>query len=151
MYCIAWIASRALKGHASQHCRFCPLLVNQPNWLCYLAWPFHALSDRISCNEFLEALRNADQPQVGFVSGTPNLIKSKTAPAYCEVLLYSWVKIHFQVLILEKVLDFRILHEQGTIMDLLKVSQSTQTLHVQSNKKLRGKKYSLVWFIIKCK
>ena len=40
------------------------------NWQCYLARPFHALFARISCNTFLESLKHADQPWVGFVDGT---------------------------------------------------------------------------------
>ena len=46
------------------------------NWLCYLAWPFHALFSRISCNTFLESLKHTDQPWVVFVSGAWNSIKN---------------------------------------------------------------------------
>ena len=40
------------------------------NWPCYLARPFHALFARISCNTFLESLKHANQPWVGFVAGS---------------------------------------------------------------------------------
>ena len=40
------------------------------NWPCCLAQPFHALLARISCNIFLESLKHADQPWIGFVDGT---------------------------------------------------------------------------------
>ena len=40
------------------------------NWPCYLAQPFHALFSKILCNTFLESLKHADQPRVGFVAFT---------------------------------------------------------------------------------
>ena len=46
------------------------------NWLCYLAWPFHALFARILCNTFLESLKHTNQPWVVFVSWAWNFIKN---------------------------------------------------------------------------
>ena len=40
------------------------------NWLCYLEQPFHVLFAWISCDTFLESLKHANQPWVGFVDGT---------------------------------------------------------------------------------
>ena len=40
------------------------------NWQCQLAWPFHALYARISCKTFLESMKHADKPGVGFADGT---------------------------------------------------------------------------------
>ena len=58
------------------------LVLGESARICHepLAWPFHALFARISYNTFFESLKHTDQPWVGFISGTHNLLK--TASAY---------------------------------------------------------------------
>ena len=57
---------RALLGSTANSAQFWRI---GQNWRCYLARPFHALFARISCNTFLESLKQTDQPLVVFVSG----------------------------------------------------------------------------------
>ena len=42
------------------------------NWLCFLAWPFHALQSKISCKMYLESLNHTCSPCIGSIDDFPS-------------------------------------------------------------------------------